>query len=80
MREQNISQCRETHVKQKLVSVVEVLLLHLGATVPAHSFIDLIDYNRHMFKALVEEVKALGFHLLKLLIAFPCCFGAGIES
>lgn len=60
--------------------MLEALLLHLGAAVPAYSFIDLIDYDRHVFKALAEAVGALGFHLLKLLTAFPGCFGAGIES
>lgn len=66
--------------KLECVPVVQALSLHLGAAVPAYSFINLIDYDRHMFKALVEEVEALGFHLLKLLTAFPGCFGAGIES
>lgn len=52
------------------VSVVEILLPHLGAAVLAYSFIDLIDYDCHVFKALVEEVGALGFDLFKLLATF----------
>lgn len=55
-------------------------MLHLGAAVPAYSFVDLINYDRHMFKTLAEEVEALGFDLRELLIAFSGCFGAGIKG
>lgn len=53
---------------------------HLSTTVPAQTFIDLIDYHRNVLEALAEAVKALGFHLFKLLIALPHHFGAGIKS
>lgn len=56
------------------------LSLHLGAAVPAHSFIDLIDHDGHVFKALAEEVEALGFDVLELLAAFSGFFGAGIKG
>lgn len=62
------------------VSVVEVLLLHLSTAVPANSFIDLINYDRHMLKALAEEVEALSFDLLKLLSAPFGSFRAGIKG
>lgn len=62
------------------VSVFMVVLLHLSAAVPAYSFIDLVNYNRHMIKALAEEAEALGFDLFKLLAALPGCFGAGIKG
>lgn len=58
----------------------EVLFHHLGAAVPAQSFIDLIDYDRHVSKAPAEAVHALGFDLLKLLAAFSGCPGADIEG
>lgn len=53
---------------------------HLSTAVPAQPFIDLIDYHRNVLEALAEAVKALGFHVLKLLIALPHHFGAGIKS
>lgn len=58
----------------------EVCLSHLGAVVPANSFIDLIDYDRHVLKTLTEEVQALGSDLLKLLITLPGCFSAGFKG
>lgn len=66
--------------KQVLVNQHSGLLPHLSTAVPAHPFIDLIDDHGNMLKALAEAVKALGFHLLKLLIAVPHHFGAGIKS
>ncbi len=60
--------------------MAEALLLHLGAAVPAYSFIDLIDDDRHMLKTLAEEVEALSFDLRKLLTAFSGCFGADIKG
>lgn len=56
------------------------MLPHLSTAVPAHPFIDLIDDHRNMLKALAEAVEALGFHFLKLLIAGPHHFGAGIKG
>lgn len=63
-----------------LIFVLEVLSHHLGAAVPAQSFIDLINYNGHMFEAAAKEVHALGFDLLELLAAFSGCSGADIEG
>ena len=68
---------RET---SECVSVVKVLLSHLGAAVPAYSFIDLIDYNRHMFKALAEELEALVSDLLEVLVAFSGYSRADIKG
>lgn len=56
------------------------MLPHLSAAVPAHPFIDLIDDHGNMLKALAEAVKALGFHLLKLLMAVLHHFAAVTES
>ncbi len=61
------------------VSVFEDSLLHLGAAVPAYSFIDLVEYDGHMFKAAAEELEALRFDLLKLLNAYSGCSRAGIK-
>lgn len=66
--------------KQVLVNQHSGLLPHLSTTVPAHPFIYLIDDHGNVLKALAEAVKALGFHLLKLLIAVPHHFGADIKS
>ena len=59
--------------------MVEVLWLHLGAVVPADSFIDLIDDDRHVIEALSEELQALCFHQLKLLTALSGHSGAGFK-
>ena len=56
------------------------VLLHLSTAVPANSFIDLINYDTHMLEALVEEVEALGFDLLELLVALFGYFGAGFKG
>lgn len=56
------------------------VLPHLSTAVPAHPFIDLIDDHGNMLKALAEAVKALGFHLLKLLMAVLHHFAAVTES
>jgi len=61
------------------VCVVEVAPPHLGAVVPADSFIDLIDHDTHVFEAPVEEVQAPVFDLLELPAAFSGSLGAGIE-
>lgn len=62
------------------VSVISVWLLHLSTVVPANSFIDLINYDRHVLKALAEEVGAPGFDMLELLAALSGYSGAGFKG
>lgn len=60
-------QCQSSPVE----FVTEVLLLYLSTAVLANVFIDVVNYNRHMLKALAEEADALGFNSLILLTALP---------
>lgn len=53
---------------------------HLGTPVSAYPFVDLIDDEQHVLKALTEEVEPLSFDLLKLLVAPPGCPGAGVKG
>lgn len=66
--------------KAVCICVAEALKFHLSAAVPAHSLIDLIDHDGYVFEALSKQVRALRFDLLKLQIALPGCFGAGVKS
>lgn len=53
--------------------------MDLSAGVSAEILVDLVDDDRHAFKALTKEMEAFGLHLLKLLTAFLCGVCAGLK-
>lgn len=53
--------------------------MDLSAGVSAEILVDLVDDNRHSFKALTKEMEAFGLHLLKLLTAFLSGVCAGLK-
>lgn len=53
--------------------------MDLSAGVPAEFLVDLVDDDRHVFKALAEAMEAFGLHLLKLLTAFLSGVCAGLK-
>lgn len=54
--------------------------MDLSAGVSAELLVDLVDDDRHMFKALTKELEAFGLHLLKLLTTFLSSLCAGLKS